>query len=388
MATPSHVIEIEAGNGEPASIVLTQGQELEPISIGKKGSWRLEFPDALDVHGFAYFDGTSLYLHSARDDRPLLVEGRSIEKKWTIVAPPSAIDLGGARLRFRSLAADEHEAATVALARAPVEMPPNFSAASAPAKPERPFAPGALAPRDDETTRFAPLDPTVERPQQPFTEPMRMPTAVLEQPGVRPALPQTPAPKAPLGPSSAPALPAPYQGASASLGYPPPMPGPPMPPQAGQLAPPAPPSDLAASRETSGSRSLPTWAKLLVALVPFYVVAAYYAFFDDRTPADSTRARAADASSSAAPASASADARPPLTVVATGPLPATRPTPQISAAPLPKGMTLERQATDYLARRDYARAAETYERLAAQAPQNRAYVEAARILRTKLDGGR
>ena len=39
-SSTTHVIEIEAGIGEPAFIPLTLGQELQPISVGKKGMWR------------------------------------------------------------------------------------------------------------------------------------------------------------------------------------------------------------------------------------------------------------------------------------------------------------------------------------------------------------
>ena len=44
MAKPAttHVIELESGIGEPAFIPLTLGQELQPLSVGKKGMWRVE----------------------------------------------------------------------------------------------------------------------------------------------------------------------------------------------------------------------------------------------------------------------------------------------------------------------------------------------------------
>ncbi len=49
--------------------------------------------------------------------------------------------------------------------------------------------------------------------------------------------------------------------------------------------------------------------------------------------------------------------------------------------------TLERQAVDFVAVKDYARAAAVYEQLQAQNPSNRVYAEAARILRTKAGAG-
>jgi hypothetical protein len=45
--------------------------------------------------------------------------------------------------------------------------------------------------------------------------------------------------------------------------------------------------------------------------------------------------------------------------------------------------TLERQAVDFVAANDYARAAAVYEQLQIQNPSNRVYAEAARILRAK-----
>jgi hypothetical protein len=60
-----------------------------------------------------------------------------------------------------------------------------------------------------------------------------------------------------------------------------------------------------------------------------------------------------------------------------------------AGATLPAGTkTLERQAVDYVAAGDTAKAAATYEELMRRDPNNKVYAEAARILRAKLDGGR
>jgi hypothetical protein len=59
-----------------------------------------------------------------------------------------------------------------------------------------------------------------------------------------------------------------------------------------------------------------------------------------------------------------------------------------AGAPLPAGAkTLERQAVDYVASGDTAKAAAAYEELVRRDPNNKIYAEAARILRAKLDGG-
>src|SRR5688572_25853374 len=125
MAKPSttHVIEIETGIGEPAFIPLTLGQELQPISVGKKGMWRIESPKVLDVHAFVYFDGTSLFLQSADESASAMVDGFKVGKAWTELHAPCRIEVGAARLRFRSLLPDAEGVATTAQAKVPVNAP-------------------------------------------------------------------------------------------------------------------------------------------------------------------------------------------------------------------------------------------------------------------------
>lgn len=216
-SSTTHVIEIEAGIGEPAFIPLTLGQELQPISVGKKGMWRLESPRVLDVHAFVYFDGNALFLQSADEATAAMVDGYRIGKAWTELHAPCSIELGGARLRYRSLAPPVEEPetklanrapprprvggpdlpppsqATVAMGAPPVAMPggapppvprnipsrppaagqppplptnrppPPVPAPSIPAsfpKESRPFKPGEFASRadDGDSTRIAPLE--------------------------------------------------------------------------------------------------------------------------------------------------------------------------------------------------------------------------------------
>ena len=126
MANPSttHVIEIETGIGEPAFIPLSMGHELQPISVGKKGMWRIESPRVLDVHAFVYFDGTSLFLQSADDQNAASVDGFRVGKAWTELHAPCTIEVGMARLRYRSLIADADNQATQLHQGAPVQAPP------------------------------------------------------------------------------------------------------------------------------------------------------------------------------------------------------------------------------------------------------------------------
>lgn len=178
-SSTTHVIEIETGIGEPAFIPLTLGQELQPISVGKKGMWRIESPRVLDVHAFVYFDGNSLFLQSADEESAASVDGFRVGKAWTELHAPCKIDIGGARLRFRSLSGGasaspppdtSDQAATMAMAGPPVQGVPGGGPPPKPApapdpitlpKNERPFRPGEFAaPLDDDSTRVAPLEST------------------------------------------------------------------------------------------------------------------------------------------------------------------------------------------------------------------------------------
>ncbi|MBS2014651.1 MAG: hypothetical protein JST00_17315 [Deltaproteobacteria bacterium] len=203
----THVIEIETGIGEPAFIPLSMGHELQPISVGKKGMWRIESPRVLDVHAFVYFDGNALFLQSADEQSAASVDGYRVGKAWTELHAPCKIEIGSARLRFRSLIADA-EQATVGLAQPPVAPPPMNPPMPGPGqapppgmglgmqgtrppqpmmgadaspmqtgpqpapqgpggqpvsfpKADRPFKPGEFSAKaDDESTRIAPLEST------------------------------------------------------------------------------------------------------------------------------------------------------------------------------------------------------------------------------------
>ena len=122
--TTTHVIEIETGIGEPTFIPLSLGHELQPISVGKKGMWRIESARVLDVHAFVYFDGTSLFLQSADEQNAASVDGYRVGKAWTELHAPCNIEVGAARLRYRSLIADEDNQPTMMAHSPPVQMPP------------------------------------------------------------------------------------------------------------------------------------------------------------------------------------------------------------------------------------------------------------------------
>lgn len=502
----THVLEIESGIGEPAFIPLSLGSELQPISVGRKGMWRIESARVLDVHAFLYFDGNALFLQSADERAAAVVEGQAVGTTWTEIEAGCQIEVGQARLRFRSLLPEQDDhAETHAMDRAPVAPPPHLvpptpSAARAiPPKPERPFQPGELASRpDDESTRIAPLDGTKRHSRADLEASMRAAQSTPQMPAgggmpasappvMMPAHPMpvmhTPYPGMVMDPNavpgtglmphggtpSAPAMMAqpphghyasgphmlPADGGGHGLfaagnggapyahpSHPPSGPLPAyghgsMPPGSRPMVDPNAPKDFATRwKEMPGPR------RLLILLSPVFVMSAWMLLVDDPAPTRPTR--------SAGSASAVATARPtaPTTPVAQ---PVAQPVPQpvaqpgvpqpapqpgvpqpapqpgvpqpgvpqavpqpgvqpgvpqpvappgpdptiaVTQAPAPPPMpanakTYERAAVDAYLAGDYATAARIYTQLGEQAqpPSNIVYMEAARIIRAKLDAG-
>ena len=165
---PDPVIEIETGIGEAASSRFP-GQELQPISVGEKGMWRIEAPGVLDVHAFVYFDGNALFLQSADQGNPAKGNGQAIGATWQQIEIPCTIELGRARLVYRTLdeMEDGDEDKTVAQA---IQLP--VGPGRVPPAPQ--FTPGAgtFSNRnkgpDSDATRLQPVgrepDPTVVSP--------------------------------------------------------------------------------------------------------------------------------------------------------------------------------------------------------------------------------
>ena len=306
----THVVEIESGIGEPQFIPLTLGKELEPISVGRKGMWRLESAGVLDTHAFVYFDGASLFLRSAETDNPAVVDGEAVGPSWSEIAAPCRIEVGTARLRFRSLlAADQPRSApppTPKRTPAPpiVQLPQNAMPSSFP-QPARPFSPGELVSEREpgEDTRVKPFDrgPRSAPPQEVarFAQTAGMPVAPVPQQvharrSTGPLPPHDPMITGPVTPSghammvtgpmmpphamiTGPSYPPHMQqptGPHAPYGYAvQPMTGPPPP-----VAPPPAPGLAARFKELNGPK------KILVVLAPFCLASSAYLILFDEPP--------------------------------------------------------------------------------------------------------
>jgi hypothetical protein len=120
--TPTHLVELVSGTGEPAYVELAPARVLDPTSVGTNGMWKL--------------DAQNLYLQSADEMRPAIANGQAVARTWTLLEPPCTIDLGVARLQYRPIAVGIPDET---LSKRPGQL------RAAP----RPFGPDELAPLPD-----------------------------------------------------------------------------------------------------------------------------------------------------------------------------------------------------------------------------------------------
>ena len=193
------VIEVRAGTSDQPVKELRPGNQLAPTSVGRSGMWRVDAPGVLDVHAYVYFDGQALFLQSADPSNPAKSNGQTIGATWTQVEIPCTIEIGRARLVYRTLDDGDDDDKTVAR---PIEQ---FDAAMTPAAgspaagspigapPAMAFRPGggALATKTDEEekTRFAPMDigggaPAQRQPEPTVVNPIEL---SAQAPKARPA---------------------------------------------------------------------------------------------------------------------------------------------------------------------------------------------------------
>jgi hypothetical protein len=154
---------------------------MDPTSIGRAAMWAVDAPGILDVHAFVYYDGRALFVQSADTSNPARGNGQAIGGTWQQVEIPCTIELGRARIVYRTLEESDDDDKTVA--RPIEEMVPAPGGGGAGGVQFRPGA-GLLAHRQDEEerTRFAPMD----FPSQPAAQGRQPePTVVspLESPG-------------------------------------------------------------------------------------------------------------------------------------------------------------------------------------------------------------
>jgi hypothetical protein len=476
----THIVEIRAGTSQRPVIELRPGEVLQPMSVGRVGMWVIDAPDVLDVHAYMYFDGRALFVQSADPQNPAKGNGKPIAMTWQQIEIPCTIEVGRARLVYRTLDDMEDDGDDKTVAQ-PIQIPKERL--SAPAA----FGQGAFSNRkgpDSDATRLAPM-PNAREPDPTVVSPLEMMgTPAAGVPKARPAAgmpawsandgspnssPTTiGAPPAPPPPQNTgyqqfgsvqvavPAVPpapnamgqtlqAPMQSPLANMGPPmmqqqgmPPMmqqqqQG--MPPMMQQGMPPGmqgyppqgmPPNMMPANAsgpymqqgmpgqpnaetgrlphvqippELKGFakakaewNAMPPIRKVIFGCFPGVLLLVYFmAFDDDPVPQHRTKPVSTDsiAMADAAPAVDAGLAVAPMldAAVAIATSATNLAPPPTSTAPLPKGKrTPERDAIDLVTQGQYARAADIYEQLGTQHPEQPAYKEAARLLRLRANG--
>ena len=398
--TEGYLLEVRIGVAEPASIALVPGTPLDPTSFGRAAMWRIGAEGVLDIHGYVYFDGRSLFVQSADEQFPVLVNRHRVPMAWTEIRAPSTMFIGQAQVELKitdtlarsgALMAISHPGSDLArpprgprprsqprsqppLApppRAPAPLAPfpepepslgasapepphgpwdGSSAAPAPSGPlpnsGSPFARGAFVPQGDgESTRFAPLDAHARTGANASTG-----RVVMDDPRAA---------------NTSPVIPVPLSIANAA-----------PPPKQNTL--------WARAKADWYATSMPK--RILFVLSPLVVASYFSLLYGDDEASKGTLASAASSSSSSSP--------PPPPDAGTAPglvppaLPPTSAIVQAGDAAKPTAKSLERAAVDAVSVGNLPLALQLYERLAREHPENPAFERAARIMRDRLDAGR
>ncbi len=444
----THVLEVQQGVGEPSSVELRRGVEVSPLGVGAEGSWKVRGNGILGVHAYIYFDGNSLFVQSADDTNPVLVDGRAVAKSWTPISAPCTISLATVRLAYKPKLLDPIDNDKT-MALVPQEFADDDRTIAAPPPvikvgAKRPFEPGAFAQRNDESTRLEPMDepvpdseatrivPLGETPASgaPAARPMMgRPAAVRPAAGARWGSGTAPQPpdSRPMGPTSPdfdpPATrnfqaPAPLMGmpTPSPMGFPPAGAGsapaaPNRGPPSGLLNVPMPPPPPSVHAPTMEEKLKKEWASLtppkkaMMLLMPLALPIAWFALGTNPPPATPSPVVATVASHATATVPPPVAPPPPTTPtfslgsvppaappIATKKPPVTPPDSQPDTPTPPAGTDRrERQAADFVSTGQYEQAARIYDQLAIERasanPNQNPYHEAARILRAKVDAG-
>lgn len=398
------LLEVRIGIAEPASIAVLAGTPLDPTSFGRTAMWRIVAEGVLDIHGYVYFDGRSLFVQSADDHFPVLLNRHRIPTAWTEVRAPGTLFIGQAQIDLSSSDALGQTGAQVAYSPdAPGETPaaqassPNLG--GAPRRPQGPWD-GSSVSKQDFAERAAPSNaPAVPNPANaPFPRGAFVPAADGESTRVAPLTAVTEAPKSTAFDDRAlltsPVIPVPIPPSAAA-------------------PPPKPQSSLWLKAKADWyATSLPKRIMLIISPLVAYSLLSLSGNRESATQHPAPSSSAPPATVSAPPATNATTAPQPTTSAApVNSVPVASTTDASSGAPVPSpgssalpaangtaaqsggdaskvgSKTLERAAADAFSEGNLPRALELYERLAKEHPENPAFDRAARIVRERMSSG-
>lgn len=362
------------------------------------------------VHAQVMFDGLTLMVASFDRSSPVVLSGRRLGRQWTPMVPPCTLDFGAARIAVR--AAEDHPRDSMPFDDpATVVAPPSFAYLQQPptvkvtptgivggsdvaASPQDPIA-TVVDSEPEPVQRLASDEPRVNLRSAIPTDPQKFSAHAsrsfltgeltqVEAPGDLPAVPSQPpaAPAFPTGFIAAPvdAVPAAprslsepvFAGRAESL---------PSLRLSHPVLPTTPRSIIDRLTVWWAQASLPL--RIAIALIPPALVVATFTMLSARQSNDEDRPvstpSAASAVASSPPPKPAPPPSPQTITTATTPNPPSPP-PKTSGSKL----TPARSAVDALAAGNYPVALSQYSALAAAAPQDEAYKEAVRILRSRV----
>lgn len=96
------VLQIGRGQGQPAALALDAGVGIQPMTVGRAGTWVVDGRDVAELHGYIYYDGRTLFVQSAVPNAPVLLNGQPVGGEWTPVGPDSWIELGEVAIHFQA----------------------------------------------------------------------------------------------------------------------------------------------------------------------------------------------------------------------------------------------------------------------------------------------
>ncbi len=160
------LVEVRAGNSPRTLMELKPGASVNPTSVGRTGMWNIDAPGILDVHAYLYFDGNALFVQSADPSNPAKGNGKAIATSWQQMEIPCTIEMGKARLVYRTLETLDDGDDDKTMARPVGGIPQGPRPGGVPAPPPQ-FRPGGgqfSPPKDDESTQYQPLNQTAPVP--------------------------------------------------------------------------------------------------------------------------------------------------------------------------------------------------------------------------------
>lgn len=337
------VIELTKGLSPKKSMVFSPGKPAETFSLGQQGVWSVSGAGVGAVHAYLFFDGTTVFVASADPAGTTSVDGAKVSSDWFPLAPPCEVALGEARLKVSGGAP-----------KAPSMRPPgmieenNPTMAMDPMKAMSMMGPPA-GPSAGESTRF-----------QPDPAPIGL-AAMAPMPGFGPP-PQ--APGAMVPPAGAPVVPA----------------------DAGPLT----------KLRAEWNAATPT-RRATILSIPCFLLVSWIVFGEDEPETVTSTKPAVSASAAAAPSAAPPSSRltsPALPAVPAGPAAGSAPTAggaTPETAPGPRTgkdkdapiKTTQRLAADAISAGNAAEALRLYQQLSKENPNDPAYKEAVRILKSR-----